>query len=62
MDFLIKRGNKSIQQLFGSRRAFQGQIFELEKEKEQILIERERLKDVAPGKAWGVGIGGVWSP
>ena len=45
IDFLIQRGGESIQQLIGNRRAIKQQIFQLEKDKEHISIERERLKD-----------------
>lgn len=45
IDFLTQRGNKSIQQLIGNRRAIQDRIFQLEKDKELIPIERGRLED-----------------
>lgn len=45
IDFLAQRGIRSIQHLNGSRQAFLNKIFQYGKDKEQILIERDRLKD-----------------
>lgn len=38
-------GNQNFQQMIYSRQAFQNNIFELEKQKEQISIEQDRLLD-----------------
>lgn len=45
INFLLKNEAKSIQQLIGSRGSIKQKIYQLEKDKEQISIDRERLKD-----------------
>ena len=45
VDNFINRGSKSIQQITASCRSIEQEIFALNKEIEQISIERERLKD-----------------
>lgn len=45
IDFLSQSGRGSIQQLIGSQRTIKQRIFKLEKDKEHISIERERLTD-----------------